>query len=175
MDQGDKFEQVQRILEQGDEMVKKHRADRVKDLNLQIERFEADVKMRLERTDKDDFISRQRDMFDKAEDTKHSELAKRLRTEVIALLNTLLNDQRDTHAKIIKQERALSNEALDKARQEYYATIKKERQFCDSLIEKARAQLVDMENDREKLKTIIQSLIKPEDVRANEELTTAPF
>jgi regulator of sirC expression with transglutaminase-like and TPR domain len=76
---------------------------------------------------------------------------------------------------MIKQELALSNEALCKARQEYYATIKKERQICDSLIEKARAQLVDMENDREKLKTIIQSLIKPEDVRANEEVTTAPF
>jgi hypothetical protein len=59
---------------------------------------------------------------------------------------------------MIKQERALSNEALYKARQEYYATIKKERQIRDSLIEKARAQSVDMENDREKLKTIIESL-----------------
>ena len=46
-----------------------------------------------------------------------------------------------------------------------YDNIKNERQKIDSMINQARAQLVELENERSKLKSLIESLIQKHEVR----------
>ena len=46
-----------------------------------------------------------------------------------------------------------------------YDNIKNERQKIDSMINQARAQLVELENERSKLKSLIESLIQKQKVR----------
>ena len=46
-----------------------------------------------------------------------------------------------------------------------YDNIKNERQKIDSMINQARAQLVELENERSKLKSLIESLIQQQEVR----------
>jgi len=95
-------------------MVSKQKADRHDlDLDIQLERVQTKIRRREQRC-KYDYISLQRAELDKAVETKHSELAKRVRTEQIALLNKALTDQHATYAQKIEQERALSNDALQK-------------------------------------------------------------
>ena len=92
-----------------------------------------------------------------------------MRTEQIAVLNKALDDLRVTYDNKLQQELALSNEVLQKARQrqENDAILKNERQQFDSRIEQARAQLEDLDNERLKLKTLIESFMQRQDICAN--------
>ena len=115
MDGSNDMQRVRRSLEEGEEMVSKQKADRHDlDLDIQLERVQAEIRRREQRCKYDNYISLQRAELDKAVETKHSELAKRVRTEKIALLNKALTDQHATYALKIEQERDLSNDALQK-------------------------------------------------------------
>ena len=93
MDRSNDMQQVRRSLEEGEEMVSKQKADRHDlDLDIQLERVQAEIRRREQRCKYDNYISLQRAELDKAVETKHSELAKRVRTEKIALLNKALTD-----------------------------------------------------------------------------------
>ena len=63
------------------------------------------------------------------------------------------------------------------AHEENDANIKNEKQRYESMIEQARAQLATLENERLKMKTLIESFIQREEVRANMniEVTTVLF
>jgi hypothetical protein len=62
-----------------------------------------------------------------------------------------------------------------KAREENNANIKNDRKHFQSMIEQAKAQLATLDEERLKMKTLIESFIEREEVRATNELTTVLF
>jgi hypothetical protein len=115
MDRSNDRQQVRSALEEGDEMVRKQNADRRDlELDIKLQRVDAEINRRGERKEYDRYLSLQRVELDKAVETSHSELAKKVRTELLALLNKALTHQRATYDQKIEQERALSNDALQK-------------------------------------------------------------
>ncbi|CAD6267145.1 unnamed protein product [Miscanthus lutarioriparius] len=106
-----------------------------------------------------------RALLDKAVQKEHSDLGKRTEKAHIAVLNKALSDQRVLYAQKIEQECDLANEVLRKACEENYDNIKNERQKFDYMTNQARAQLIELENERSKLKSLIESLIQQQEVR----------
>jgi len=62
-----------------------------------------------------------------------------------------------------------------KAREENNANIKNDQKHFQSMIEQAKAQLATLDEERLKMKTLIESFIEREEVRATNELTTVLF
>ena len=77
-------------------------------------------------------------------------------------------DQRAAFAEKMKQERDVLNESLSKVLEENDANIKKERANVDSMIKQAGEQMdKELDNERTKLKMLIESLIREEELRVN--------
>jgi hypothetical protein len=169
---------VRRSLEESEEKVTKFKKDRYNmDLKIQLGHTKAAISKREEQHQNDEYISLQRALLDKAVQKEHFDLSKRTEKAHIAVLDKVLSDQCVLYAQKIEWEGDLANEVLQKAREENYDNINNERQKYDCMINQTRTQLVELENERSKLKSLIESLIQQHEAcgKMNVEVTTVLY
>lgn len=162
------MELVRRTLQESEEKAtKRKKVQKSMDGEIQFARTKVDISKIQREQQSDQNISFKRAQMDKSEGKELSEATKKFEKEQIAQLNKALSDQRALFDSMIARERAIANEALRDTRQENEKSIKKERETIDSLNNQAWAQVEELENDRLRLKGIIENLIEQKEVHRN--------
>jgi len=127
-------------------------------LQGQLERTNGDINIAEQQLEKDDYISNQSAQLDIASQKDLSDLAERMEKEHIAQLKKALADQRALFTQLIAKECAVAKEVLRQTREEHEKNITNEREKIDSLNNLVKTLLVEWENDRTKLKSLIENL-----------------
>jgi hypothetical protein len=156
-------------LKELDEMTIKLKADfEDMKLKLELDRSIADIGTKQKRQQNDRYIISQRKLLDEGSTIEQNDAAMSMQVALRQMLMQALCDQRAAFAEKMKQERDVLNESLSKVLEENDANIKKERANVDSMIKQAGEQMdKELDNERTKLKMLIESLIREEELRVN--------
>jgi len=125
---------------------------------IQLARTQDDINSMDQELEKDQYISCQCAQLDKASQKELTDFGKRIEKEQVAHLKKALSDQRAMFAHFIAKERDVAKEVLRQTREEHENNIKNERGKIDSLSNQVRTLLVEWNNERTKLKSLIENL-----------------